>query len=166
MDSLPQDKPDREKEGPKPRFMLLGVGNELRGDDGLGPYIAREMDSPHWLTIEGGTAPSNFTAPVRRVGPEKLVIVDAAKMGLDPGTYRLLSPEEGDRVYLSTHDLPLAATASYLSQFAEEIIFIGIEPEELKDGIGLSETARKAAWRVIRLLEEEKFDSLEKLNTG
>jgi len=73
------------------KYILLGIGNELRGDDGIGPYVADNLFDDDWLVLNCGTAPGNFTQVVKRHKPELVVMVDAAEMGLQPGQYRRLS---------------------------------------------------------------------------
>ena len=70
--------------------MLLGIGNELNGDDGIGSYIAKRFNKRNWLSVDCSTVPENYISVVKRTKPEFLVIVDAAYMNLPPGTIRRL----------------------------------------------------------------------------
>ena len=70
--------------------VLMGIGNELKGDDGIGNVIAREFSAPGWKAIACETVPENFTSVIRRERPELLVIVDATDMGLNPGEIRII----------------------------------------------------------------------------
>ena len=52
------------KEILKKKFAVLGVGSNLRGDDGVGPYISEklsEYNSDSFLSINGDLVPENFT---------------------------------------------------------------------------------------------------------
>ena len=66
--------------------MLLGIGNPLHGDDGVGNYVASRFRARGWNSIDCGTMPENFTAVVRRHHPEILVLVDATDLGLPLGS--------------------------------------------------------------------------------
>ncbi|MBN2067580.1 MAG: hydrogenase maturation protease, partial [Candidatus Diapherotrites archaeon] len=70
------------------KSVLMGIGNELKGDDGIGNAVAREFQGKGWKPVECETVPENFIAIVKRERPELLVIVDAASMGLAPGQFR------------------------------------------------------------------------------
>lgn len=41
--------------------ILLGIGNPLSGDDGVGIYVAEQFKKEGWISISCGTAPENFT---------------------------------------------------------------------------------------------------------
>ena len=68
--------------------VLLCVGNSMMGDDGAGPLLA-EMCAANpagqWVVIDGGSAPENDIVAIRELRPERLLIVDATDMGLNPG---------------------------------------------------------------------------------
>ena len=75
------------------RSAVVGIGQELRGDDALGIEIARRLKPlaegrPDWLVIEAGPAPENFTGPLRRFAPQRIFLVDAALMDEQPGAIR------------------------------------------------------------------------------
>jgi len=112
--------------------LLLGVGNTMLGDDGIGPWVAKHMkDCPGWHAEDCGTAPENFTGLVRRMKPHLLVIVDAADMHLTPGDCRRIPPEAVGQAGFDTHSLPLTHIIEYLRESMQEvpeIIFIGIQP--------------------------------------
>lgn len=141
----------------------MGVGNPLRGDDGVGPYIAEKLKHPDWLSLNCETCPENFTSVIKKHRPNYLVIVDAATMGLPVGEYRLLPREETDQMYVSTHSIPLSALISYLSDYADHIILIGIQPERIKDLTKLSEKARKSAHQLIKILIRRDFEKIKPL---
>ena len=67
--------------------ILLGIGNPLNGDDGVGIYVAEQFRKEGWIPLACGTAPENFTGIIRKTRPSCLVLVDAAAMGIFPGEY-------------------------------------------------------------------------------
>jgi hydrogenase 3 maturation protease len=140
--------------------LLLGVGNELLGDDGLGPYLARNFAAPGWLALDCGTAPENFTALVKRYRPERLVLVDAAEMSLAPGEFRRLKLEQVDTMFISTHTIPISQLISYLEGYCGEVILIGVQPKRLELGAGLSEEVLRGIERLIAILKAEAFEEL------
>lgn len=139
----------------------MGVGNSLRADDGVGPYIAEKLNHPDWLSLNCKTAPENFTSVIKKHSPQYLVIVDAATMGLLPGEYRHLPQDKIDQMYVSTHSIPLSVLISYLIDYAGQIIFMGIEPEKIEDSINLSEKVKKGAHQLIKILINRDFEKIK-----
>ena len=144
-------------------MVLLGVGNTLRSDDGVGCSIADSFSAEGWITYNGGTAPENFTAPIRRADPALLLIVDAAEMDLSPGSIRIIQDDQIDDTSIGTHMLPLSHLIRYLSPDIPEILFIGIQPETINPGFGLSPAVQAAADSLIIMLQKGEYADLKKL---
>ena len=125
--------------------ILLGIGNPIRGDDGVGPYIARTFQHPSWKPIDCGTAPENFTSLVRRERPVHLILVDAADMGLSPGEFRIIPRECIVDLSFSTHGPSLQLLIKYLSSLLPDVILIGIQPGENAEGEQISPAVKKGA---------------------
>ncbi len=127
-----------------PRVAVLGVGNEMNGDDGAGvcvvrALVARVAPTPGVLLIDGGTAPENFTGPLRRFRPDLVVEVDAAHQDQPPGTLAWIDWREADGLSASTHTLPPSVLASFLtSDLGCRVALIGVQPESLEMGRPLS----------------------------
>jgi len=145
--------------------VLLGVGNRLSRDDGVGPAVARAMDGVDgWMTIDCGTALENACGIVAREEPDLLVIVDAARMGLPPGSIRRLPIESTDRMLASTHGLPLSFVIERIGGTVQDTVLIGIEPGDLTFGEGISEPVSKAADALAEILrggDAQKVPALE-----
>jgi hydrogenase 3 maturation protease len=140
--------------------VLLGIGNTLRSDDGIGCLVARRFTHPGWKTFDCGTAPENFTAVVRRVHPATLVLVDAADMGLAPGELRRIPPEKIQDVGIGTHQLPLSHLIAYLAPDAGAIVFVGIQPESVADGEAISEKVVDGARRLMDVIRRGEIDKI------
>ncbi|MFC2077212.1 hydrogenase 3 maturation endopeptidase HyCI [Candidatus Bipolaricaulota bacterium] len=145
--------------------VLLGVGSRLSRDDGVGPAVARAMDGADgWMAIDCGTALENASGIVAREEPDLLVIVDAARMGLPPGSIRRLPIDSTDRMLASTHGLPLSFVIERLGGAVQGTVLIGIEPEDLTFGEGISEQVSKAADALAKILrggDVEQIPALE-----
>jgi hydrogenase 3 maturation protease len=87
--------------------ILLGLGNPVGRDDAVGLRVAEALREAEWLSIPA-PALENVLGLVEKEKPEKLVIVDAAEMGLPPGTIRRLPLGKGAEMLGSTHGLPLS----------------------------------------------------------
>ena len=141
----------------------MGVGNSLRGDDGIGCYIAKNFREKNWVSLNCGTVPENFTSIIRRNKPEKLVIVDASDMGLKQGEFGIVSEEKIENIGFTTHTLPLSFLIDYLKNVAGKIIFIGVQPKTIKDSEEISDELKKSADKIMSALREERFNEIKKL---
>jgi hydrogenase 3 maturation protease len=159
--------------------IILGIGNPLGGDDAVGPFVARrinekltaEYEVPGSSTpcqqvitaIDAGSAPESYTSVIRRNRPEQLVLVDAADMGLPPGSIRLLLPEKIATLSFSTHSMPLSTLISYVQEFCGQVYIIGIQPKSTRAGSRLSVTVRKSGERAAELILEGRLDEIRAL---
>lgn len=113
--------------------VMLAVGNSMMGDDAAGPMLYDLMqESPvdGWIAINGGSAPENVAHQVRALKPERLLIVDAADIGLNPGEIRIIDPDDiAEMFIMSTHNLPLNFLIDQLKEDIDEVIFLGIQPD-------------------------------------
>jgi len=137
--------------------LLLGIGNARHGDDGLGPLFARAFRHPGWRCVNAATAPENFAGLVRRLHPEVLVLLDAADMGLPPGTLRRLDPAEIRTGDFGTHAPPLGQFAAYLSDCAHRIVILGIQPATTLPGARLSPPVRATLRTLGRALARNEI---------
>ncbi len=113
--------------------VLLCVGNSMMGDDGAGPLLA-EMCAANpagqWVVIDGGSAPENDIVAIRELRPERLLIVDATDMGLNPGDIRVIDPDDiAEMFMMTTHNMPLNYLVDQLKEDVGEVIFLGIQPD-------------------------------------
>ncbi|MEH2921313.1 hydrogenase maturation peptidase HycI [Samsonia erythrinae] len=113
--------------------VVLTVGNAMMGDDGAGPLLAEMMTATPvagWIAIDGGAMPENVAHQVSAHQPRRVLIVDAADMGLDPGEIRLIDPRDiADMFIMSTHNMPLNFLIERLSEEIDEVLFLGIQPD-------------------------------------
>lgn len=116
--------------------VLFTAGSVLRGDDAAGPMLAKMLtDDPAegWTVIDGGQTPEDDLATIRRMAPERVVLVDAAAMGLEVGAIRRL--EAGDvarQSLITTHPLPITFLLGELQRACERVDFLGIQPGSLE----------------------------------
>jgi hydrogenase 3 maturation protease len=129
--------------------VILTVGNGMMGDDAAGPYLAALLQcspSPDWLLVEGGSAPENVVHRVRAIAPERVLVVDAAEMGLKAGEVRLVDDERiVERLITTTHDLPISFLIAALRQTVPEVHLLGIQPVLIAFGYSLSDAVKQAA---------------------
>lgn len=77
-------------------MLVVGCGNLLRGDDAAGPVLVRllaERDLPAGVRlVDGGTAGMDVAFAMR--GVPSVVIVDASRVGVEPGMIHKVPGEE------------------------------------------------------------------------
>lgn len=149
------------------KIAVVGVGNILLGDEGLGVRaVERLKEKPLPASIQvfdAGTSIHQLLPAFE--GFDKMVIIDAVKAGQEPGAiYRFTLEElESDKgkdigFMLSLHelDVPRAiALERLVSKLPEEIVFIGMEPEKISEGMELSGTVSKKMDQLLSAIEKE-----------
>ncbi|MCH4184855.1 MAG: hydrogenase maturation peptidase HycI [Eggerthellaceae bacterium] len=118
------------------RKVVFTVGAVLRGDDAAGPMLAKMMvDEPiaGWDVVDGGQMPEDDLGYIKQIKPDVLLLVDAADMGLKPGTVRVLDEDSVSSDFmLTTHSLPLSFLLKELSTCCGTVVFLGIQPAQIE----------------------------------
>ncbi|MDQ7821458.1 MAG: hydrogenase maturation protease [Candidatus Eremiobacteraeota bacterium] len=134
---------------------IITVGNSLRGDDGVGPYIASRLPplGEGFFVLDAGQQPERiFYEAAGRPAP-RAVILDAADFGGHAGEMRLFSIEEIPATTLSTHTFPLPVLASLLQKdCGSAVIFLGIQAVTFTMGEGLTVEVQRAADALVAFL--------------
>lgn len=144
-------------------IVVLGVGNLLRQDEGVGVHIVRalsEVEFGEWVElVDGGTAVYEALSPWRQIG--KLIVIDALRAGREPGTISRLSLREvADRTApaLSVHEHGLLDALGLLQQAGVrvgEVVIYGVEPAEAGWGTELSAQVAESLPRLAERLQAE-----------
>jgi hydrogenase 3 maturation protease len=122
---------DRVREGGM-TLVMLGIGNELRGDDGVGTLLAQDLQALNlpWLkAFPVGIALENSTHLVARHQAQVLLLVDAVSDTERPlGEWDFFPPEDCDSFIHSTHSVPLSLFVAYWKREIPdlEVHFLGI----------------------------------------
>lgn len=148
--------------------LIIGCGNLLRGDDGVGGVLIRRMLEeglpPGAECADGGTAGMDVAFRMR--GADKVIIVDACTTGSAPGTmYEVpgaelenLPPLTGLNLHAFRWDHALAFGRWLLKdEYPKDITVYLIEAESLEFGADLSKTVRQSMEKLIAML----MDSLK-----
>ncbi|MCL4559036.1 MAG: hydrogenase 3 maturation endopeptidase HyCI [Chloroflexi bacterium] len=143
-----------QKTEPAGRLAILGVGQELRGDDAAGVEVVRLLQerlttSERLQVILAGPAPENFTGVLRRLQPTVILIVDVGEMGLPSGSIRWLELAETQGVSFSTHTLPPYLYGGYFaSELSCQVALLCIQPEAMGVGSSLSRSVQRAVEKI------------------
>jgi hydrogenase maturation protease len=140
--------------------LVLGVGNLLLGDEGVGVHAVRALARDHVFPpgvelLDGGTAGMELLEPIRQA--RHLVVIDAVDAGVEPGTVVRLSGNEVPiffgRRHLSPHQVGLSdvlAVARLAGRAPATVAVHGIQPERLEPGLDLSPRVAEALPGMLR----------------
>ena len=143
---------------------IFAVGNSFYGDDGVGVAVLdRIREDNTFPGTELIDVQTDALALLDHLAPGELnVVVDAAKMGLEPGAVAGFRPDEVklkiQSDHLSMHGFGLAETfamAQQLDRMPERMLIVGIEPERIEINQGLSDVVAAAVPRVISIIKAE-----------
>lgn len=135
---------------------VLGIGNELNGDDSAGNWVARKLrerltDQPNLLVMDCGVIPENASGPLRRFQPRYILLVDAADLNEPPGTIQFVELDQVRGFSASSHSLPLSVLAKFLVQeFHCGVGLCCIQPQSLEFEAKLSSPVRKAVTALVK----------------
>ena len=129
----------------KGKVVYMGIGNILRGDDGIGPELVARLSGKGLCTVDAGTVPENYIRPVARLDPDTVVIVDAVSLDREPGAVELLERSEimGNTGF-TTHTLSPSLVMERLEgETGARVVMLAVQPGTLAFGAPLSpEVAR------------------------
>jgi hydrogenase maturation protease len=152
-----------------PSVLILGLGNPLRGDDGIGPRVIKELNRrglPEGVAaLDAGTGGLDLLHVLE--GWEQVILIDTAGIGQGPGQFIRFAPGEarfvGTSDTLSLHNAGLAealALAKAIGQPLPEMVIFGVQPEKISWGEGLSPAVEAALPALVdAVLEELKGDN-------
>jgi len=139
---------------------VLGIGNALLRDEGIGCHVAHalaEIPLPDIKIIDGGTCPDvlQFVEDA-----DKLVIVDAVKGGGTPGQIYRFHLEDitlEQKPFLSLHDVGLVDNLMLMQLWhnISEAVIIGVEPREINWGLELSPELQEKMPQIIDTILSE-----------
>jgi len=145
-----------------PRIAVIGMGNLLMTDDGVGVHALHRLqegcsnETVRW--VDGGT--DAWGALHAAQGCRALLILDAVRGRHPPGTvYRLSLDELRARTQaLSLHEVSLVHAIGLqdaLGEGFDAVRIVGMEPERIEWGIGLSEACSRAMPQMLEAARSE-----------
>lgn len=148
------------------RVLIAGIGNILLGDDGVGPYVLRRLDSSY--SFEQGVELKDLGTPAldfidHIAGLDALIVVDSVENGQAPGTITLYRNQDLVRnapaVRMDTHSPAitesLLAADVFFGMPPREVLLIGISGGSYAAGCNLSEIVMCAVEPAVRAVLAE-----------
>jgi hydrogenase maturation protease len=129
------------------RVIVLGIGNMLMTDEGIGVRVVEEIERrfrmpPEVEVIDGGTSGMELLDALDQL--DHLIVVDAVRSGDPPGTLIRLVDDEVPALFqtrLSPHQLGLSdvlASLMLMGGSPKHLVLLGCEPESLATAMGLT----------------------------
>ncbi|MCK4802528.1 hydrogenase maturation protease [bacterium] len=148
------------------KVVVLGVGNLLLGDEGVGVHLIHKLKETEIgegvELVDGGTSLLDFIPQAEDVS--KLIIVDAVKLGGKPGTtYKICVDDsllKGAKGITSLHQLGVVETLAIAQKMGKlpHTVIIGIEPKEISYGLELSPEIVREMGKMVNLILDEVRD--------
>ncbi len=143
--------------------LVIGLGNDYRGDDAIGRLVARRLKAMAGDDVrvleENGEGAALIEA---WKGADFVILIDAIHSGGAAGTIHRFDAEAqpipASFFHYSTHAFSLAEAvelARALNQLPTRLVIYGIEGKTFDSGVGLSPEVEAAADEVLRILKEE-----------
>lgn len=147
------------------QIAVLGLGNVLMGDDGLGPFVVRQFQSmydvPDSVAVEDLGTPGLDLIPFL-MDVDAVIFVDIIRSAGSPGDLRVYHTEEilkhAPNPRMSPHDPGVKAALLSLRMAAagpRDATLVGVIPAAVATGPGLSDPVRAATGRAIEAVVSE-----------
>jgi hydrogenase maturation protease len=141
------------------RILVLGVGNILLQDEGIGVRVVERLQARFELpqnvrVLDGGT--SGMTLLDDLAECEHLLIVDCARLDVPPGTIHEFAGAAVPAFFqqrISPHQIGLSdllAAAALIDALPERLSLIAIEPECMELGMELSANGERACEQALQ----------------
>lgn len=145
------------------RKIILGIGNLLNRDEGVGIHAVRALQAKNtlgaeWEILDGGTLGLNLLPLVEEAS--HLIVLDAIDARREPGTLIELSREQVPlfaSVKMSPHQLSfqeVLGLAYVRGHLPEHLVLLGIQPADLQVGVELSPIVARALPQLLARVEQ------------
>jgi hydrogenase 3 maturation protease len=137
----------------KSKPLIIGIGNELRSDDGAGIVITKKllnMGYPRALPVFD--TPENYLQKIATMDGESRLWIDVINWDSVPGNYKIFLPEEIHHFAISTHNYSPTVLLEYLKPFRSiPDFFLGIQPATLNLGDSISPAVQDAIADILKI---------------
>jgi len=146
------------------RTAVIGVGNEMMGDDAIGPHIVRGLISgkvlpEEVLLIDEGRGGMRLIHHIKEM--ERILIIDAADIGKDPGEFTMFRPEEVESIKdlsgTNIHEwdlLKMLDLSRMLGECPEDVRILAIQPKNLEWGENISSELSSRVEEYIEIVKD------------
>lgn len=149
--------------------LVIGIGNDMRGDDGVGPEVVRRLSEHKPTCVDVCCAEDDALALIEAWQAREVVImVDAMQSERPPGDVQFLDATQGPLNSImndvSSHGLGLGHSlelARSLGKMPEYCRLFVVEGKDFSIGAGISPEVERMIPEIVRQIQCE----VEKLTT-
>lgn len=142
--------------------LIIGIGNTIMGDDGVGPEVISLLEKIPGLKAELLTLDTPGFALLTYIqNREKVIIIDAAEFDAPPGSIARVTSGDVQRkknVSISLHDADPFAVVDYAAQMGlapKELVVYAIRFESIEPRLTLTPVMSEAARKTVDMIVEE-----------
>lgn len=155
---------DRNQNNDSERVLVLGVGNVLMADEGIGVQVVRELEKlplpPNVECLDGGTGGFQLLGPLQDA--DRILLIDACVDGKPAGTVQRSQPRFSSDYprTLTAHDIGLKdlLDAAYLTDRPLNVTLFAISIDPLQGvGAALSPALADQVPEILRIVRDELF---------
>jgi hydrogenase 3 maturation protease len=138
----------------KGKVVIIGVGNLLKGDDGFGPHMVRNLQGSVKATLfDCGSVPENYLGPIRHQRPDTVLVLDTADFSANPGSLEVFDSSRWAGGGLSSHSISLGLFSDLLiRETGARVYLVAIQPKQLQLGQSMSAEVKEGCRRLQRFL--------------
>ena len=136
--------------------MIVGVGNVLKKDDGVGSILAeRLLRNVKIPVLDTGNAPENYIGKIISFHKNIIIFLDALDFGEVPGTYKLFGINDVYDGNIASHTFSIGFIFDLIrSEMDCEGYVLGIQPADIRFGSGLTGSVANVLDEITDLFED------------
>jgi len=144
-------------------ILVLGIGNILLRDEGVGVRVIEQMQEMHLPDgvelVDGGTGGADLIDVLAE--RQKVIVIDAVQSDCEAGTVLRFTAEDlvrPNQASMSLHEIGLAESLIMTRQLGcapEDVVIFGIRSKSTECGLELSKEIAASVPKVIELILSE-----------
>jgi hydrogenase 3 maturation protease len=136
------------------RVALVGIGNRLRGDDGVGSVLAGALIAAGVPRVfDAEELPESVVSAVAATSPDTVLLVDAVDLGSEPGSAALIDRDQTSSYVPTTHRVPAELLMEVLERATgARCLLLGVQPAATGFALPMSASVRSSLELLTELL--------------
>jgi len=128
------------------KVLILGVGNRLRGDDGAGPDLIKQLKGRvDAVLLNCEEEPERFLDQIAAIKPKSILVVDAVDLRAHPGSVALLEEDQVEKRSLFSHHASLKLFIECVKgETGAKVLVLGIQPKSIEIGQAMSSEVKES----------------------
>lgn len=129
--------------------LFVGLGNVFKRDDAVGIYLCQKLLEAGKNALVVEMSIEKYVGKINNMPNDVLVLIDAVSFNKEPGFTDLVPVSEIIDQTSHTHNVSLKRVAEF---FEKPVYVLGIQPENVKSGEGLTEKIQREADKCINMI--------------